>query len=527
MPSFAQSPRSTIRIADNPIDITGSLYAIDNNVTLLDVGGNSWNNTTISYNGTLKLGLDDAMPATTVVTIGSTSNTSGTLDLNGYNQTIAGLQDQGTGNRRVVNSGSGTPTLTVNNSADYTFAGTLGATGMDNFGLTKTGTGTLTLAGTNVLTGPITVSEGVLAFSAAENLGSGTIVLDGGTLRSTGDGGSNDILTVSNAILLTADSVLDTQHNAYTRYAGVIDDGAGSFGFTRIGSNHLRLDAANTYDGETYLNQGITYLYHDQALGSTLGATTVAAGAQLAVQVDYLTAETVYLNGGTIRTASTNTAYIFAGDIVLGATSTVHAKSGTGTLNLTGVISGAYGLNVANGTGIVRLGGANTYTGDTRIVAGTLVLDNALALQNTTLDLASGDAGALTFGTPDAYTLGGLTGSRDLDMGGKTLRVGNNGQDTTYSGVLSNGSLAKVGAGTFTLTGDNTYAGTTGVEAGILKIGHANALGDTGAGTTVLAGAVLDLAGFNIAEPITLDRRHPAQHGHGHVLHGNADSRLG
>ena len=299
-PAFVGVGNSMIRIADNPIDVGSTVYVLDNSVVLLDVAGNSWGNTEIRYGGTLKLGLDDAMPATTVVNIGTTNDTNGTLDLNGHSQAVAGLQDQGAGTRRVVNSGSGTPILTVNNSTDYTFAGTLGATGMDGFGLTKTGAGKLTLGGTNTLDGPITVGEGVLEYSAATNLGSGTIVLDGGTLRSIGD--TPDVLAVNNPILLTADSVFDANHASYTAYYGVIDDGAGTFGFERIGGNHFRLHATNTYDGQTILTQGITYAYADGAFGSTVGATTVGSSAQLAVQVNYTIPETVYLNGGTMRT---------------------------------------------------------------------------------------------------------------------------------------------------------------------------------------------------------------------------------
>jgi autotransporter-associated beta strand protein len=54
------------------------------------------------------------------------------------------------------------------------------------------------------------------------------------------------------------------------------------------------------------------------------------------------------------------------------------------------------------------------------------------------------------------------------------LTVGNNNQNTTYSGVLSgSGSLLKVGAGTLTLNGGNTYTGNTTVKAGTLKFAQA------------------------------------------------------
>ena len=58
------------------------------------------------------------------------------------------------------------------------------------------------------------------------------------------------------------------------------------------------------------------------------------------------------------------------------------------------------------------------------------------------------------------------------------------------------GGLLKTGSGTWILTGDNTYTGTTTVSQGVLEIRHANALGATGTnqGTTVSSDATLRLA---------------------------------
>ena len=66
--------------------------------------------------------------------------------------------------------------------------------------------------------------------------------------------------------------------------------------------------------------------------------------------------------------------------------------------------------------------------------AGTLQISGG-ALQNSTLNMASGDAGSLT--VSGNSTLGGLNGSRNMDAGGYTVSIGNNDQNTTYSGVLS------------------------------------------------------------------------------------------
>ena len=52
-----------------------------------------------------------------------------------------------------------------------------------------------------------------------------------------------------------------------------------------------------------------------------------------------------------------------------------------------------------------------------------------------------------------------------------SLSVGGNNASTTFSGGLSGaGSLTKLGAGTFTVTGPNTYSGNTTVSAGTVQI---------------------------------------------------------
>src|SRR5208337_3014765 len=68
----------------------------------------------------------------------------------------------------------------------------------------------------------------------------------------------------------------------------------------------------------------------------------------------------------------------------------------------------------------------------------------------------------------------GLTGTGTVDnsAGNGTLSVGGNAQSSTFSGSITNTtgslSLIKLGAGTLTLSGSNTYSGLTRVLAGTL-----------------------------------------------------------
>ena len=138
-----------------------------------------------------------------------------------------------------------------------------------------------------------------------------------------------------------------------------------------------------------------------------------------------------------------------AGNVTLGSDTTakltVNSTAGNDT-TFSGVISGAGSL-WKTGPAALTLSGQNTFSGDTRIPAGTLRIGTALALQNSTLDMNAADAGVFDMNGSDA-TLGGLKGTRDITLAAnKTLSIGNNNQATAYSGGLTgNGSLAKIGS---------------------------------------------------------------------------------
>ncbi|MBV8901230.1 MAG: autotransporter-associated beta strand repeat-containing protein, partial [Verrucomicrobia bacterium] len=89
--------------------------------------------------------------------------------------------------------------------------------------------------------------------------------------------------------------------------------------------------------------------------------------------------------------------------------------------------------------------------------------------------------------------IGSIEGNGDYFLGGKTLTVGGNDFSTTVSGVIQDGgvsggtggSLTKIGTGTLTLTGANTYTGGTAINAGTLQLGNRGTSGS-------VAGNILD-----------------------------------
>jgi autotransporter-associated beta strand protein len=150
---------------------------------------------------------------------------------------------------------------------------------------------------------------------------------------------------------------------------------------------------------------------------------------------------------------------------------TVSIQPGAGT----GIISGTGGLS-KDGSGALQLGAANSFTGDTNIIAGTLKLSNSNALAKSTLNY---NVGTLVFDpgvSTHAFIFGGLSGSKDISLQDASnnpiaLTVGNNDNSTSYSGNLSgSGSLTKIGAGTSTFTGALSYSGKTSVLGGVLDI---------------------------------------------------------
>lgn len=349
--------------------------------------------------------------------------------------------------------------LTNNHTSNLlTVNSTVADNGTGLVGVTTSGPGILVLTGTNTYTGRTTVGGGTLRISSEQNLGGNPLsfsaeqlTLAGGTLNATASFAIDD--ANRGITLAAAGGVLSVNSGFTLTIANVI---TGSGNLTLSGAGTVALQAANTHTGTTFANAGTLALGHVDALqNSTLTTATASnvtftlAGANTYRLGGLAGNDTVALGGNSLRLGSNDETTIFSGSL-----------TGTGGF-------------IKEGNGTLNLITANTHSGDTRIEGGMIVLAHANALQNSTLD--TGDAGIqsanFTLAEGTTYQIGGLKGSADLDLALSHLSVGGNNQTTTFSGVLQgafNNNLTKVGTGTLTLAGNNTYLGTTTVSAGSL-----------------------------------------------------------
>jgi autotransporter-associated beta strand protein len=131
------------------------------------------------------------------------------------------------------------------------------------------------------------------------------------------------------------------------------------------------------------------------------------------------------------------------------------------------------------------------------------------------LNFATGSGSFFLGGNPLAFTGATTTISQDSNNAQRIankISASNNSTVTltltgsgpgivTLSGSIDSGSgnrdyaITKTGTSSFTLSGNNTYGGATAVNAGVLNIQHANALGSTASGTSVASGAALQIQG--------------------------------
>jgi len=486
--------------------------------TLILSGANTYTGATMVSAGSVRLGATNAVPSGSAVTVAG----GATFDLSGFSDVVGSLAGAGT----VTSGAAGGVTLTAGGDNSSTTFSSVIQNGSGTVALTKTGTGTLTLSGTNTYTGVTTINAGTIAIAADAGLGTapavptpGRLTFGGGTLETT----ASFTLATNRGIALTGAGMISTDPGTTLTYGGII---AGASPLTKAGPGTLIVSGANTYTGATTVSAGVLDVRNNSGLGTPTGATTVASGAALQVDGSGLViAEPLTLNGtgiasggGLRNLANSNT---WSGAITVGAGG-ARINSDAGTLTVSGAISGATqpltvggagnttvsgvigttsGTLTKDGIGTLILSAANTYTGATTVSAGALRLGAANAVgSGSAVTVAAGATFDLN-GFSDA--IGSLAGAGAVTSGAAgavTLTAGGNNTSTTFSGVIQNGSatvaVTKVGTGTLTLSGTNTYTGSTTVSGGTLLVN-----GSQGSSAVSLNGGTL--GGTGTVGPIT------------------------
>ncbi len=430
-----------------------------------------------------------------------------TLDLNNFNQTIAGLS--GTGGSVTLGSG----TLTDNQTSSASFAGVISGTG----GLTINGAGTLTLTGANTYSGPtniglnlstLTTVTGALQAGAANAFSPNSVVVLSslGTLNLNGFNNTVGGLASNPGAAVTLGggtlTVNVASASSTDTFAGVI---SGSGGLTKTGAGTQTLSGANTFSGAIMVNAGTLQAGATNAFSPN---SPVSVGSGATLDLHGFSQTIAGLSGSAGSSVTT------------GGANLIDNQASSTTFG--GVISGSGGL-VKNGAGTLTLTGANTYSLQTIIGVN---LSTLAAVPGGTLQ-----AGATnTFSPNSAVTLSsagtldlngfnqsiaGLAGAGAVTLGSTNSATHQSGQLTVtgngnFSGVISgdggtnpgSGGLTLSGTGTLTLSGNNTYTGQTGINGGTTLALTGNGSIASSSGVTLGAGATFDISGVNTGAAI-------------------------
>lgn len=310
--------------------------------------------------------------------------------------------------------------------------------------------------------------------------------------------------TINTSIVLEKTVVMDVSGAGELILNGNLLEGgdAGFGGINKLGSNTLVLAGDNEFEGNFTIAEGIVRLEHGNALGTTDGSTSVSADATLQITGGItVTGEALTLEGTLTDITGSNT---YNGAI--GGSGSI-LKAGTGTLTLGGTSANTYSGTTNINQGILEL----NKTAGVDAIGGNIVIGDGTGTDTLILaaDNQINDSASLTFssgGTPtfdlnaNDETVGSITSTNTsavIDIQNASLTTGGNDTNTEYAGTIigNGGDLTKIGTGTFTLSGNNTYTGDTTVSDGTLRLTSNTGLGTTAGGTLVNSGATLELDG--------------------------------
>ena len=378
-------------------------------------GANNYTGATTVNAGKLQLSNAAALPATTTLTV----NSGAVVDLNGQNIAITNF-GLGSSSGLITNGAGGTGTITV---SDWT-----------------NGLNTVVADGA---TGPVALSF----------LSDGNVT--GGSLNNNNNNFSGG-LTIGNAV----------SGSGYARFqlgATPVNTGVpGAITSSPFGRGTITIGNSAKDKAQIWINAGNSTILNNIVANTALGSDRV----------------------GSLRVDVAGT--VFAGTLTANlAPLTLSCNSSGNTVSLTGQITGPNGFwlrfNPSDTPAylVVTLSNvtanANNYQGVSEIdIPYVLVLGATNQIPN---GVGAGDvtnSGTIKLNGHN-QTINGLWGTGTLDGGSgtPTLTLGANNETSTFGGVITNSSgslaLTKIGSGSLTLSGSNTYSGATTINAGLLQ----------------------------------------------------------
>ncbi|MBN8421692.1 MAG: autotransporter-associated beta strand repeat-containing protein [Verrucomicrobia bacterium] len=424
--------------------------------------------------------------------LGSPTTAAGSLILDGGILRYLGITTD-LSNRLTLASGGTIDT----NGQNVTFATGLansntGTSGLSNGGLTKIGTGTLTLTGASTYTGATTVSGGTLQLNkqtGSLSSSSALIIAGNGIFRfdSTGATGalsqalSSLTFSVGDGVILSQRTAAQSTTLTFQTMANRTAGATGNFTVAGTGSsasvNQVVFSTPPTTN--QFLNAGLYFGGVDFAVYDATGAGYVRA-------INYTTDTNVGISaGGTTLGAS-----VAGKDLQLG-TAAVTAQTTVSINSLK--IAGAFGITIGTGQtltiasgGLIKTGTTATITGGTLATSGELVIrqdasTDALTIASV-ISSGTGIAGnvALTKSGLGTLTLTTTTSAINgqIVINGGTITVDSVNRIAGSSGITLNG-------GGFTISGNSTInrVFTLGLNGGTItqsSTGQDNTIGTAG-----------------------------------------------
>ena len=424
--------------------------------------------------------------------------TSGSFDTNGRSETFATLSLQGTGIGNagaLVNSAAGFSAITPTGGTTLTGNATIGVTQSTgvlqlnnaiggNFALTKTGSGTLLLAGNNTFTGGVMINGGTLQVGnpgalnssspnsvAFSSNSSGALSLNGASVTVSGLTTSAIVGTpvVQNGNVAPATLTVNT--SAANTFAGTLQDGlgGGSLGLTVSGSGTLTLSGNNAFSGGMTINAGTVTLSGNNSLtgGVTINAGTLQIGS--GANAGTLNANgNITIDGGVLQRDSSSTLALAAADTMTiqnggrasftgdytTATSAIYNIGGT---NSTLETLGGGALNLNNGAQMnITASGLLSISGNLEVGNGT---SGTLSANGTNSNITQSGAGTLTVGHA-------TTGTAAVNIG----TTASGGTLTTGSGLFTINKTGTISIGSATTTGALNADGDVTIDGGVLQV---------------------------------------------------------